>query len=77
MLKAKLYDIESKKKQSEKDKFINAQMENKFGSQIRTYTLSPYTLIKDHRTEHETTNAQSVLDGNIQSFLLSTLRSNC
>jgi len=77
MLKAKLYDIEEKKRKSEQDKFINAQMENKFGSQIRTYTLSPYTLIKDHRTEHETTNAQSVLDGNIQSFLLSTLRSNC
>lgn len=76
LLKAKLYEIEKKKKQSEQDKFIDAQMENKFGSQIRTYTLSPYTLIKDHRTEHENTNAQSVLDGNIQSFLLSNLKMN-
>jgi len=74
MLKSKLYDIEKKKRQSEKDKFIESQMDAKFGSQIRTYTLSPYSLVKDHRTDFEHNNCNRVLDGDIQEFILAYLR---
>lgn len=74
MLKAKLYEIEKKKRRSEQDKLIDTQMENKFGSQIRTYTLSPYSLTKDHRTGFEINNSDQVLDGDIHGFMDSYLR---
>jgi len=45
-----------------------------FGSQIRTYTIQPYTLVKDHRTNYEDQNVQGVMDGNLKGFLESTLR---
>lgn len=74
MLKAKLYDMEMKKKQAEKDKQIANFSDVSFGSQIRTYTLTPYKLVKDERTEYQDRDADSVLDGNIQGFLDSCLR---
>lgn len=74
MLKAKLYDLEIQKKQEEKDKKIAAISDVSFGSQIRTYTLMPYKLVKDHRTDHETNDADSVLDGDIQSFMTAFLQ---
>ena len=40
-----------------------------FGSQVRSYTLQPYTLVKDERTEHKATNAQAVLDGDLDEFI--------
>lgn len=73
MLKAKLYDIELKKKNSEKEKLLSQQSEVAFGHQSRTYTFSPYTLIKDHRTGYETRDIDSVLDGDIQEFIISYL----
>jgi peptide chain release factor 2 len=76
MLKAKLYDIEVKKKQAEKDKQAAAMSDISFGSQIRTYTLTPYQLVKDHRSEYENRDANAVLDGDIKEFLLSYLRIN-
>ena len=75
MLKAKLYEMELKKKQAEKDKYIASISDVSFGSQIRTYTLTPYQLVKDHRTDHETNNSESVLDGNIHDFMIAYLRS--
>lgn len=74
MLKAKLYDMEMKKRQEEKDKHIASISDISFGSQIRTYTLMPYKLVKDHRTDHETSDADGVLDGDIQSFMISYLQ---
>jgi peptide chain release factor 2 len=74
MLKAKLYEIEMKKKQAEKEKYISSMSDVSFGSQIRTYTLMPYKLVKDHRTEFENRNADAVLDGDIQDFVLSFLQ---
>lgn len=74
MLKAKLYEIEVKKKQSEQDKILNSQLENKFGSQIRTYTESPYSLVKDHRTNFEINNFEQVLDGNVDGFMYAFLK---
>ena len=74
ILRAKLYEIELKKKQSEKDKQISVMSEVAFGSQIRTYTMMPYHLVKDHRTDCESTNTDSILDGNIHDFIVSYLR---
>ena len=48
--------------------------EIEFGSQIRSYVLHPYSLIKDHRTNYETSNVNKVLDGNIEEFVISYLR---
>jgi peptide chain release factor 2 len=73
MLKAKLYELEIVKKAAEQDKRQDEQQGIAFGSQIRTYTLVPYTLVKDHRTKYETTNAQSVLDGDLQALIMSLL----
>ncbi len=76
MLKAKLYDIEIKKRAAEIDGKISQQSDVSFGNQIRTYTLMPYKLVKDHRTNHETNNAQAVLDGDIKDFMTSYLQAN-
>jgi peptide chain release factor 2 len=75
MLKAKLYEIEMKKKQAEKDKYISSMSDVSFGSQIRTYTLMPYHLVKDHRTGFENSNTDNVLDGDLQDFMISYLQS--
>ena len=74
MLKAKLYQIELDKKNKEKDKYFASMSDVSFGSQIRTYTLDPYQLVKDHRTQVEDRQSDSVLDGNIKSFVISYLQ---
>ena len=74
MLKTKLLMIEQNKM---KDKISNIRgdiKDNSFGSQIRNYILQPYKLVKDLRTGEETTDADSVLDGNIESFIMAYLR---
>jgi peptide chain release factor 2 len=74
MLKAKLYDLEMKKKMSEKEKMLAAMSDISFGNQMRTYTLSPYQLVKDERTDYQERDADKVLDGDIQGFIISYLR---
>jgi peptide chain release factor 2 len=74
MLKAKLYDLEVKSRLTEKEKYLNSMQDTSFGSQMRTYTLTPFQLVKDERTETSTNNAEAVLDGNIENFILSYLR---
>lgn len=74
VLKSRLYDLEMKNRQSKKDEQISSLSDVSFGHQIRTYTLQPYSLVKDHRTDFENTNADSVLDGDIQSFIISYLQ---
>lgn len=73
ILKSKLYDIELKKKKELQDNKIMAQSDISFGHQIRTYTLTPFQLVKDHRSHYEENDASSVLDGNIYNFLISNL----
>ncbi len=69
ILKARLYELE-KKKQEEKLNILNKEKKDiAWGSQIRSYVLHPYKLIKDHRTKVEAHNAESVLDGDIDAFI--------
>jgi len=69
LLKSQLYEIELRKRQSEKDKIEGNKKKIEWGSQIRNYVLHPYKMVKDLRTEHETSNTQAVLDGEINDFI--------
>lgn len=69
MLKAKLYRIEQERREAQIAKLYNEKGEIAFGSQIRSYVLQPYQLVKDHRTDVEVGNAASVLDGNLDPFI--------
>ena len=76
MLKSKLLIL---KKESDAEKLDNIRGEQKnieFGSQIRSYVMHPYSLVKDHRTNEETSNVLKVLDGDIDPFMNSNLRRN-
>lgn len=73
MLKAKLYDLEVAKRNAEQNKLQDEQQGIAFGSQIRTYTMTPYSLVKDHRSRCEISNVESVLDGDLQEIILSVL----
>lgn len=75
VLKNKLYQIEEEKRQKELKSIKGENTDNNFGSQIRTYTMCPYTLVKDHRTNTEDVNVNKVLDGNIDKFIYDNLRS--
>lgn len=74
MLKAKLYDLEIKKREEQQNKISENMSDISFGSQIRTYTLNPYSLVKDHRTGREERDTEKVLNGNIQGFIEAYLR---
>ena len=69
LLKAKLYESELKKRQAESAKMEASKRDIEFGSQIRSYVLHPYKLVKDHRTNMEVGNAQSVLDGKLDDLM--------
>jgi peptide chain release factor 2 len=69
LLRAKLYDLEMKRRLREKDKLEAEKLEASFGSQIRNYVLAPYRLAKDLRTGVEVGNVDAVLDGDIQPFI--------
>lgn len=73
MLKARLYELELQKRQEEADKVNATKKSISWGSQIRNYVLQPYQLIKDTRTQHESSNVDKVLDGDIQDFIESYL----
>ena len=73
MLKSRIYEHELQKKK-EKDNIINDNKQQiGWGSQIRSYVLHPYKLIKDLRTNHESSNVNNILDGEIDGFLEKSL----
>ena len=74
LLKSKLFQIELKNKQKEINDLKGETLNIDFGSQIRNYTLEPYSLVKDVRTNYETTNTNKVLDGDILEFMKEYLR---
>jgi peptide chain release factor 2 len=69
MLKSRLYEMEMRKRNEERDKIEGNKMKIEWGSQIRSYVLHPYKLVKDLRTGYETSQAQDVLDGNLNDFI--------
>lgn len=73
MLKSKLYQLEKEKEQAKQDKIEGTKKKIEWGSQIRSYVFHPYNMVKDHRTDHETSNTQGVMDGNIHEFIKSYL----
>lgn len=73
MLKAKIYELELQKREAEISAFKGEKTEIGWGHQIRSYVLQPYQMIKDLRTNFENTNAQAVLDGDIDGFLEASL----
>ena len=75
MLKSKLYQLEIEKKEKELAEIRGEQKEIGWGSQIRSYIFHPYSMVKDHRTDVEIVNVQSVVDGNIDPFIDAYLRS--
>jgi len=73
ILKARLYELEMSKRREKLDAVEAAKKEIAFGSQIRSYVLHPYRMVKDHRTKHETGNPDRVLDGDLDDFMKATL----
>lgn len=69
MLRARLYDLELRKKRAESDKIEAAKMDIDFGSQIRNYVLAPYRLVKDLRSQLEMGDVDRVLDGDLDRFM--------
>ena len=69
VLKGKLIALEEEKKRIEKEKELGTQSDINFGSQIRSYIMCPYTLVKDHRTNYEKVDVNKVLDGYIDEFI--------
>ncbi len=76
VLKSRLYELEMGKRMEAQQKSYGQKQEIAWGSQIRSYVLHPYTLVKDHRTGHETGDAGGVLDGSLTPFLESSLRNS-
>ena len=75
LLKNKLYMMELEE-QNKKIKDITGEVsDNSFGAQIRTYTFHPYSMIKDHRTNYEEFNVNSVMDGDLDGFINAYLKS--
>ncbi len=76
VLKSRLFEIALRERENELASVVGDKKESTWGSQIRSYVLHPYTLVKDHRTNYETGNIQAVLDGDINNFVMAYLRYN-
>ncbi len=75
MLMAKLYELRERERDEELKKMYGDKGEIAWGSQMRSYVLNPYQMVKDHRTGHETGNTQAVFDGDLDAFMEEYLRS--
>jgi peptide chain release factor 2 len=74
VLKGRLYMLEQQKRDAELAKLYGDKGEIAWGSQIRSYVMQPYQMVKDHRTSHQTGNVDAVLDGELNGFIESYLR---
>jgi peptide chain release factor 2 len=75
VLKARLYQVKRDEEDAERQKQYGEKKEIAWGSQIRSYVMHPYSMVKDHRTDHETSNVQAVMDGDITEFMEVYLKS--
>lgn len=75
MLKAALYEREVEARNKAKEAMESQKMANEWGSQIRSYVMHPYHMVKDHRTDFETSQVDDVMDGEIDGFIMSYLKS--
>lgn len=76
MLKAKLFQLQEEEREKELAAIRGEQKEIGWGSQIRSYVFHPYSMVKDHRTNHETGNVQAVMDGDLDGFIDAYLKMN-
>jgi peptide chain release factor 2 len=74
MLRSKLYELELEKKREATKKIEDSKLDIDFGSQIRSYILQPYRMVKDHRTKEEVGDVDRILDGDLQPFIQAYLR---
>ena len=74
ILKTKLYLIEQEKKEKELNSIKGEYQNIEFGSQIRSYVMHPYSMVKDHRTDVETSNVDKVMDGDLDLFITAYLK---
>lgn len=74
LLRAKLFEMERQKRAKQIEKAYDSKKDIEWGSQIRSYVLHPYKMVKDHRTEFEVGNAQAVLDGKLDGFIEAYLK---
>lgn len=74
ILKSKLHQLKKDALEKEKDELRGEYQSAEWGNQIRSYVLHPYKMVKDHRTEYETSDAQAVLDGDLEKFMEAYLR---
>ncbi|ULA63209.1 MAG: Peptide chain release factor 2 [Nitrospira sp.] len=74
ILKARLFEVEQKKKEAEFNAIVGEKKEIGWGSQIRSYVFQPYQMVKDHRTAHETGNVAAVMDGDLNAFIEAYLK---
>jgi peptide chain release factor 2 len=75
ILRARIFELEQHKMDEERARLKGDNVNAEWGNQIRSYVLHPYNMVKDHRTEYETSNSGAVLDGEIQPFIETYLRS--
>jgi peptide chain release factor 2 len=75
ILRARLLELELAKKSEQMAKLKGKRIDAGWGSQIRSYVLHPYKMVKDHRTGYETNNTDTVLDGELDGFIMAYLRS--
>lgn len=75
MLKSRVYALEKEIQEAQRQEIEGTKQANEWGSQIRSYVMHPYNMVKDHRTNHETSNVSAVMDGDISEFIKAYLMS--
>jgi peptide chain release factor 2 len=76
ILRSRLLELELEKRAEERAKLKGKRIAAGWGNQIRSYVLHPYKMVKDHRTNYETSDTDAVLDGELDGFIIAYLRSN-